>query len=193
MIKIENGVQIETFGDSNILSLGVPKAIKDYQSYAVSLGFTRMAKNIDLRLADGDLSPYKALTAQEHRNLRRHFPCDYWVSDQRSTMISGYAFDTIPLGVLKIIDRARRSELFDGIYIRTPERARISDPVLMGIAGDQVFLLARWGEALQPLEYFIGRQTLSQRWATTEDKVPIIALASFLFIVAMMILSTITG
>jgi hypothetical protein len=170
MIKMENGIQVETFGDSTMLSPNMPKAIKDYQDFAASLGFTRMAKNIDLRLATGELSSYKALTAQESRNLNRHFPRMYWVGNQTETRGSGYAFDTIPLGVLHILNRARKAELFDAIYIGTPERAAISDPVLVGIAGRECFILARWGEALRPLEFFIGRQSLLQRWYTHNDK-----------------------
>lgn len=73
---------------------------------------------------------------------------------------SGYAFDHIPLNVLRHIHKAQQSRLFDSIEIWTPERSQGNDPIAVGVLNGgaqyqrsirgRFFKIVRWGESLKP-------------------------------------------
>lgn len=108
---------------------------------------------------------YPALTAAEMRIWTWYLPRAYrrcggvghhvWLAP-RSTR---YHFASVPAPVLDELDFCESLALFDDYVIRTPERRlRDLDPILCGLAypdpyrqGEATpYLLARWGEALEP-------------------------------------------
>lgn len=65
-----------------------------------------------------------------------------------------YAFDLIPLPVLKLWKRCKQDFAFDSFELRTTERTQHQDPILLGRYGSSTYLLARWGdEAPQALSF----------------------------------------
>jgi hypothetical protein len=71
----------------------------------------------------------------------------------QATGVERYSAGPIPLRVLQVIAHART--LFEKVVIWHPKEYD-PDPVLVGINGEyskeEVFLLARWGDALAPFE-----------------------------------------
>ena len=59
--------------------------------------------------------------------------------------LENYAFDTIPVEVLKHWSEIKKNYAFDSFQIRTTERTANSDPLLIGNLGQACYLLARWG------------------------------------------------
>ncbi len=76
-----------------------------------------------------------------------------WLPTAYSTNTDGwrnmknYAFDRIPMPVVEQWKRHKESGLFDAFEIWTPEDSVVvDDPILVGVAGNNRYLLARWGE-----------------------------------------------
>jgi hypothetical protein len=97
--------------------------------------------------------PYRQMTAEERAVFGTLF--------ERRISLAKYNDGPIPLRVLQVA--AHAMEMFDGIEVWCPEKGR-DDPLLVGVkggteynwaqtrVGGDRFILARWGEVLQPLE-----------------------------------------
>ena len=65
---------------------------------------------------------------------------------------SEYSFDQIPQEALEELTWCKRLSLFDTFEIRTPEKEKAQDPVLIAWLVDIPYLIARWGESLMPFK-----------------------------------------
>lgn len=89
--------------------------------------------------------PYRHITLEEARVFGALFPT--------KVAIEKYDRCPIPLRVLQVAAHAR--DVIDGVklVVWCPRSVQDQDPVLVGMVGYQTtFLLARWGEALEPLD-----------------------------------------
>lgn len=90
--------------------------------------------------------PYQTMTAEERAVYRIIFPA--------ATSVESYKAGPIPLRVLQVVAHART--MFERLVIWHPQDKQ-PDPVLVGINGPEygpheIFLLARWGDALAPFD-----------------------------------------
>lgn len=96
-------------------------------------------------------NPYRQMTAEEAAIFGAILP--------RHVGLSTYSDGPIPLRVLQVAAHAR--ELFDTIEVWCPAEPQQPDPLLIGLKGEnwraQRFLLARWGEVLEPIEVLRDR------------------------------------
>jgi hypothetical protein len=100
--------------------------------------------------ADGDPKsrlPYRKMTAEELFVYERLCP--------KKTKLNQYDDGPIPLRCLQVA--AHAIEFFDSIEVWSATDADVKDPVLVGIKGQYAwetgysqFILARWGEVLEP-------------------------------------------
>lgn len=126
-----------------------------------TLGLTGQAQLLSRRtLGEGEIvetrMPFRFITAEEHRVFSALFPV--------MTEIGDYDATPIPLQVLQVAAKAKEFFPFGsspkvGLYVMHPQNHREPDPVLIGRRSKpgatwdvQTFLLARWGEALLPLD-----------------------------------------
>lgn len=103
--------------------------------------------------ADGDTTkrcPYRKMEADEQFIYRQLCP-------QRGTL-EKYSAGPIPLRVLQVAAHAKSLNFFETLEVWARESAAVDDPVLVGIHkpagaswGRELFILARWGEALDEL------------------------------------------
>lgn len=103
---------------------------------------------------------YYLMSKEEERTWRAFLPTAYqrgqggWITGTAYTGIYGYNADTPPSEVLDLMDKVKPD--FTRLEIWTPElspsgpllQSPNPDPILVGIHGDRVFLLARWAESL---------------------------------------------
>lgn len=59
--------------------------------------------------------------------------------------LSGYAFDIVPIEVMRHWKSIKDNYAFDRYEIWTTEKTKNTDPLLLGTLGPHLFLLARWG------------------------------------------------
>lgn len=82
--------------------------------------------------------------------------------------LSGYNFDRIPRPVLKAWEKAKKSNLFERFEIWTPEY-NDPDPALVGVAGNNKYLLARWAESdAEFISFEQIKRELTRRWFANE-------------------------
>jgi hypothetical protein len=105
--------------------------------------------------------PYRLLTQEELRIWQDYLPCSY-LEDAvlavdtgrrpiyKPSRLADYDFDLIPIDVLENWQHCRQLGYFSSYEIWTADNQ--PDPVLIGRLGSLVFLIARWGESLKPLE-----------------------------------------
>lgn len=74
--------------------------------------------------------------------------------------LADYRFDLIPIAVLEAWRQCKQMGYFDAYEIRTAEGN--PDPILIGRLGPLVFLIARWGESLKPLEEIVREREVRQ-------------------------------
>lgn len=115
-----------------------------------ALGLVSQSKTIKGEIASierGGRISTPALTEVELLLWRTWLPTVYTEdhTDQRFRFES-YHFDMIPLPVLKQWQKHKESGLFEHFEIWTPEHIH-EDPVLVGMNGTTVHMLARWGES----------------------------------------------
>jgi hypothetical protein len=98
-------------------------------------------------------NPYRKMTGEEAAIFNTLLP--------RHVKLTDYNDGPIPLRVLQVAAHAK--ELFDELQVYCPSDPRAPDPLLVGImggrsyadnplSGGEIFLLARWGEILEPLD-----------------------------------------
>lgn len=94
------------------------------------------------------VNPYRRMTADEQFIYETLMP--------NTCKPEKYKADLIPLRVLQVLAHARSLEYFDELTVCYPELGQ-DDPVLIGAKKDpesgrnDLFILARWGEALKPV------------------------------------------
>ncbi|HUK56247.1 MAG TPA: hypothetical protein VLY20_06275 [Nitrospiria bacterium] len=130
------------------------------QRYMDGLG---KAKDIPFKL----LSPDECMVWRSY--LGKRYLEDRELSEERNLnrilglemhRLTEYAHDLIPLTALKTWADCKEMGYFDSYQIWTAERR--SDPILLGQVGPLLFLIARWGESLKPVEE-IEREVQEQR------------------------------
>jgi hypothetical protein len=67
------------------------------------------------------------------------------------TDVANFKEHLIPLRVLQIYEHAKSLGIFKDFMVWYSKSAQVKDPVLTCVKGNTFFLLARWGEVLQPL------------------------------------------
>lgn len=83
--------------------------------------------------------------------------------------LAEYRFDRIPLPVLETWRRHKESGCFQRFEIWTPKLPRQPDPILVGVNGNAIHLLARWGESSEDLISFDSiKRELLRRWYRDE-------------------------
>jgi hypothetical protein len=96
----------------------------------------------------GSINPYRRMTADEQFIYETLMP--------NTCKPEKYTADLIPLRVLQVLAHARSLEYFDELTVRYPALGQ-DDPVLIGTKNNpggtpnDLFILARWGEALKPV------------------------------------------
>ncbi|HXJ41373.1 MAG TPA: hypothetical protein VNH18_18975 [Bryobacteraceae bacterium] len=91
-------------------------------------------------------SPYRKMTAQEKFVYSQICP--------RKMSLKKYDDRPVPVRILQVA--AHATPIYDHVYVWCPANADEPDPVLVGMNGadytsHELFLLARWGEVLEPL------------------------------------------
>ncbi len=124
----------------------VPKTqASDAAELARELGLGRQAQRYEKPLAENVFTP---LTDDEETLWRRHCPTAYFTppvaANNRS--LADYGFDSIPVEVMRHWKAVKDNYTFDSFQIWTTERTAVNtDPLLIGIIGAKLYLLARWG------------------------------------------------
>lgn len=146
-MEVETYEAIETMGDGSVEC--DPEALALIESLDLE-GQKKLVTKTD----DGETvrSPYRKMTAAEKIVYEAILP--------RKVALSKYEDGPIPLRVLQVAAHAR--PLFDHIVIRCPANADDPDPLLLGVNGPdysprEIFLLARWGEVLEPFEKLVAK------------------------------------
>lgn len=141
-------MQVETYEVPEISYEGEPECEAEAMELIERLGLDGQKALVS---SDGQAKarcPYRKMTAEEA-----------WVYGKlltKQTPIDKYSDGPIPLRVLQVA--AHAVDLFDEVVVWHPENADIKDPILVGKRKDkqssynvEQFLLARWGDVLEPL------------------------------------------
>lgn len=132
-------VQVETYEVEEIPGGTTPEIETEAAALIEKLG---LKGQTELLAPKGERVQFPEMTAQEHAVYGELFP--------QRTPVADYAAALIPLRVLQLIAYATEQEQFTSIEV-WHKRVRDPDPILVGKRkGDKVFLMARWGDALQP-------------------------------------------
>lgn len=108
--------------------------------------------------------PFRLITAEEDFAYRVLCPvrCE----------AAKYSGSSIPLRVLKVLETAHDCGVFESFEVWDRRSALVKDPVLVAIRTDpaekwrkQTYILARWGEELQPLSVMLKDAVVRQRAA----------------------------
>jgi hypothetical protein len=95
-------------------------------------------------------APYRTMTAEESAIFGAVLP--------RHVTIDRYNDAPIPLRVLQVAAHARTIDMFNRIEVWCPANPAAPDPLLIAWSGKEfsrdrkAFILARWGEVLEPLD-----------------------------------------
>lgn len=145
-------MQIETY---EVTECGPQGAESEPEALALieSLGLEGQKTLVRGDGGDAARIPYERMNAEQVAVYRTLFP--------EETLVEKYARGPIPIRVLQVIAHGR--ELFGRLVVRSPASAALADPVLIGRNADGDYLLARWGEALEPFEKLRERATVALR------------------------------
>jgi len=88
---------------------------------------------------------FEPLSDDEITLWRHHCPTRYTPGGSaNSRVLEKYAFDTVPVEVLRHWKAVKDACAFDSYEIWTVQAAQ-ADPILIGVLGERLFMLARWG------------------------------------------------
>lgn len=120
----------------------VPKTeCSEAVALAKELGLELQAKRYEKPLAE---EVFKELNSDEITLWSNHCPTRYFPGGERP--IEQYAFDSVPIEVMRHWKKIKDNYAFDRYEIWTTEKTRSNtDPLLIGVIGKRLFLLARWG------------------------------------------------
>ena len=120
----------------------VPKTIgAEAAKLAAELGLKIQAERYEKPLAEHAFTP---LTEDEAMLWMHHCPTRYSTTG-RVRDLAQYAFDNVPIEVMRHWKAIKENYSFDRYEIWTTERTAASDPLLIGVVGQRLFILARWG------------------------------------------------
>jgi hypothetical protein len=95
------------------------------------------------------LGSFTPMTQEEIILWSHHCPTVYsthpWLDPERTKNVETYAFDSIPVEVMRHWKLIQDNYAFDRYGIWTTEKTINKDPLLIGVLGPDRFLLARWG------------------------------------------------
>ena len=112
-------------------------------SLAQELGLELQANRYAKSLAE---DVFKALTHDEVILWAHHCPTRYIPGGGEGVKkLESYAFDNVPLEVMRHWKAIKDDYAFDRYEIWTTEKTINTDPLLIGVLGQRLFLLARWG------------------------------------------------
>lgn len=105
--------------------------------------------------------PYRKITKEEN--------FVYSVLCPSKVALSRFGESVIPLRVLQVAAHAKECGLFKELEVWHVDSAAIKDPVLIGKAGqwsNEIYLLARWGEVLEPMSVLAPKAVMLWRERT---------------------------
>ena len=138
----------------------VPKTQTDEAvNLADGVGLTLLARRYEKPLAVEAFTP---LSDDEVIVWRAYCPTTY------SDNLGQYGFDNVPLEVMRHWKKIKESYVFDRYEIWTTERTVHKDPLLIGVVGANLYLLARWGLESPEASSLskIARKLADRLWAT---------------------------
>lgn len=124
------------------------EASTEAASLARELGLEVMARRYEKALAENVFTP---LTEDEVLIWAYHCPTRYIPGTENNgnwKKLEVYAFDSIPVEVMKHWKSIKDNYAFDHFEVWTTERVQqrnLTDPLLIGVIGQKFYLLARWG------------------------------------------------
>ena len=146
-IEVPNTVDELLNNDStNSLKSTEEKRIQENIELAKELGFEAQCSLHKIIYKKLNNIPFKLLNTKEYLIWCRFLPTSYW-----QTQFHYYAFDIIPTDVLEIYKECIKDNIFETYKIKTPELLK-NDPALFEFVGNNVYLIARWGESLLSFE-----------------------------------------
>ncbi len=159
-------MQIETYEVNETTSDGATDAL-DAEAVALCqrLGLKGQERLVS-KAADvpESILPYQEMTAEELAVYEILFP--------EKDLVADYAAGPIPLRVLQVVAFAQERKWFDRIQVwHKRSGSAKEDPVLVGIIANaqhrtldrQRFMLARWGDALQPFAALVKQAAIIAR------------------------------
>lgn len=150
-------MQIETYEvteqTTEMLTEDKEQAIKLIESLGLE-GQEKFVKGSDE--GNKNLFPYRKMTRQE-RNV-------YSILCPRQSDLKSYHDSPIPVRIMQVAAHAMSFDFFRKLVVWYPDNADVKDPVLVGEywkgTSDwqkEVYILARWGEVLEPLSECIKK------------------------------------
>lgn len=139
-------MQVETYEVTELDATGELECEADAVNLIEELGLTGQQELISGHGKTKQRMPYRKMTAEEFRVYDTIF--------ERKANIKTYGDEPIPLRVLQVAAHAK--DVYDELQVWHKPNADIKDPILVGVkkgAGygeRELFLLARWGDILQP-------------------------------------------
>lgn len=105
------------------------------------------------------LSNGKTVTRFPYRKMTKEESSVYGLLFPKRSLLEDYSDGIIPVRVLQVAAHAKETGFLSKMVVWHPENADIPDPILVGSRPDpvhswieEVFILARWGTALESLE-----------------------------------------
>ena len=137
---------VETFEVTEVDCTGVPEVEAEALEIIEKLGLEGQKKLVTKDESGVESRcPYRKMTAEEKFIYQTLCPTESTLHD--------FADSPIPVRVLQVA--AHAVDLFDDVLVWSAENADVKDPVLVGRNGSygnhEFFMLARWGEVLEPL------------------------------------------
>lgn len=151
--------------------------LRDKLATAKFLGLDAQSASIKIEIETierGRLITTPPLTDAELTIWRAWLPKVYTDIVGDANQLAKYNFDRIPKPVLKLWQKHKESGAFERFEIWTPENDQ-PDPILIGVNGNTMHLLARWGESDVNLVTFDDiKRELVRRWYTNQwiDNMP---------------------
>lgn len=131
---------------------------------AKELGLEVQAQRLQKPLAE---NIFTALSEDEITLWHHHCPTRY-IEGANVQPLEQYGFDTIPLEVMRHWKKIKDNYSFDRYEIWTTERTVNTDPLLIGVIGQKLYLLARWG--LESPEQLSLREIAENIYKQTKDE-----------------------
>lgn len=141
-------MQVETF-EATEFGIEQPKKVKEEHNSLIN----ELGLNGQMDIVAGDsVCPYRKMKADEKFAYENICP--------KKCEAKEYKDGPIPLRVLQVMSHANSLDFFDKFEIWYPDNADVKDPVLVGIVKKDSYdydryILARWGEVLEPLPKLI--------------------------------------
>ncbi len=146
-------MQVETYEVPEVDCDGEVENDQEAIALIESLGRAGQKKLLNKTSGKTEWIPYPKMMAEEKFVYKLILP--------RVEPIDQYSDGPIPLRILQVAAHAK--SLYSGIQVWCPENADMPDPLLVGWNGqydwspNELFILARWGEVLEPFAKLISK------------------------------------